>query len=783
MKLRIAIVVTALLALAAGLTATLVTRFDPQAATEAVRDYVREQYGRELRLEGPLALTLWPVLSIAVPRATLSEVGSEQQAARLERATVDIAWLPLLRGRVIVERARLVGLHLIVERRADGTHSIDNLIGPLSSTPDAAPGDEPPARAPRIEFGKIELSDASIDYTDPDRQRMVWLDDIELKLDELDSKMVTPMTLRARVFSSHEGISALVRAAGTLDLDLSKRTIGVRGAEASLRGFKEARPIDINARARRVLLTLGRPGTVGRIESFAIGLKASGQDWTIDTAHARGASLDYDSVRLALTANAVEVSARGRHAGDTFEVAVALPDVAIANPSSRGRAIEASARLRGTQELDLKLTLDGLSGGVQNFSASRVSLAAESTMGTLQAGLRLTGALRGDLDAASLNLGQIAGTLTLDPGGSLPELKLPLTGSVHTEASVRIVDADIETRLDSSLVRLRSRFDPSRPEGSLAFNFAADQLDVDRIIGLLSPIATAVHTPVRRTDTPAQTSAPPAGLATRDTIQRFVEGNWGAEISIGQLKANWLRAAAVNLSLQSVDRAIRMPSLALSMHGGTVTGRGEYHRPSERFTISTEARAIDTAALLDTLGQPRRLEGPISWRGDLSGQLNGNSVANSLQGNLTLSVGEGRLNGIDLLRGARETAQRLRALRSGRTAPVDDSEPTPITDRSSTEFNRLAASVSIRDGKAHSRDLLIDTPVLKASGGGTVDLQQQTIDVGFRVGVTRTAGDPLLGVLSRVSLPVQLQGSLMQPQWRIDTTALFPQTPRPGTAR
>jgi uncharacterized protein involved in outer membrane biogenesis len=774
MKTRIVVTALALLALAGVLATAFVTRFDLQAATADVQDYVRERYGRELRFDGPLAFTVWPVLSIAVPRATLSEVGSEREAARLERATVDIAWLPLLRGRVIVERARLVGLHVSIERRADGTHTIDNLITPLAATPDTAPGDEPLKRAPRVEFGKIELSEASLEYVDPAQARMVWMDDIELRLDELDSRMVTPMTLRARIVTSQEGISALLRATGTLDVDPSKRTAGLRGAEASLRGFQNGRPLDVNARARRLMLTLGRPGLVGKIESFAIGLKGGGQDWTIDSAHVRGAAVDYDSTRLSFAANGVEASARGRFRNDAFEVSFALPEVAIANPSSRGRPIEANARLRGTSDIEVKLTLDGLTGGVQNFGVSKVSLSAESTHGSLQSALRLTGAFKADLDAASLNLGQMVGTLSLDAGSPVPALKLPLSGSIHAEASARIVDAIVETRLDSSLMRLRSRYDPSRTQaGPLALSFSADQIDWDRLTSLLSPFATAFETPARRSEGQATSSPRPTEATAGPALKRAAGSHWTADIEIRQLKADWLRAAAVVMSLQSSEDTLRIPAFAFSMHGGTVTGRADYDRRSERFALLTQARSIDVAALLDTLGQPRRLEGFANWRADLSGLLNDRSLVESLRGELTLNIAEGQLHGVDLLRMARDTAQRIRVGRTTRNPAAVIEEP-PVADKAITEFNRLSATVSFRDGKARSRDLSIETPVLRASGSATIDLQQQVIDAGFRVGLAGATNDPVLAALSRLSLPLQLRGPLAKPQWRVDTAAMFP---------
>ena len=802
MKFRIVVFAAIACGIVVALAATLITRFDPDAAAEQVREFVRERYGRELRFEGPLALSLWPVLSVAVPRATLSDVGSERQAASIERANVEIAWLPLLRGRVIVEHARVKGLHLGIEQRADGTRNIDNLIAPLSATPDTAPGDEPPARRPRIEIGKVELYEASIEYSDASRGIIVWLDDIELKLDELDSKMVTPMSLRARWVSAPLGVSALVRVSGTLDVDPTKRTVGLRGAEMSVRGFKDGRPLDANARARRMSVTLGRPGLVGRLESFAIGLKAGGDDWAIDAAHARGATLDYDGIRLAFAASGVEASARGRMRHGNFEANLALPEVVIANPTSRGKPIDAALRWRGSQELDLKLTLDGLSGGVQNFSASRLTLSADATAGTLESALRLTGAIRADLDAASINLGQIAGTLALDPGSGQPAVRLPLSGSLHTEGSARTIDADLETRLEASLMRLRTRYDPARTEGRLAVTLAADQLDLDRVDALLSPVFNALEAPSRRTDgqtgrqaersaESGRTNAPPLSMNPRAraastepvkpqartpaaTLQRAAGGNWTADLQIGQLKADWVRAAAVKLSAQSYDGGFRIPALSLSMHGGTLTAQADFNRLSERFTLSTQARAIDIAALLDTLGQPRRLEGLADWRAELSGQIADAPLADSLSGEVALTVADGRLHGVDLARAVRDAAQRIRAGRDARADATEGAQSPTVTAASFTEFNRLAARFNLGNGKARSRDLLLETAIVRASGSGIIDLQQQAVEANFRVGLVSPGSDPLLAALNRLSLPVQVRGPLSQPEWRIDIASMLP---------
>lgn len=210
------------------------------------------------------------------------------------------------------------------------------------------------------------------------------------------------------------------------------------------------------------------------------------------------------------------------------------------------------------------------------------------------------------------------------------------------------------------------------------------------------------------------------------------------------------------------------------MHGGTLTGRADFNRLSRAFTLSTQARAIDIAALLDTLGQPRRLEGLADWRADLSGQISDAPLADSLRGELALMVADGRIHGIDLARAVRDAAQRIRSGRDTRAEPTEDDRAPAGTAASFTEFTRLAARFNLRDGKARSRDLLIETPVVRASGSGLLDLQQQAVEASFRVGLVTPGNDPLLAALNRLSIPVQVKGPLNQPEWRVDIASMLP---------
>lgn len=769
MKLRLTLAIAVSLTLVGAVAALFVSRFDPIEATQAVKEYVRDRYGRELAFEGPLQLTFWPVLAISVPRAQLSETGSDEEAARFSRAEAEIAWLPLLGGSVIVERLRIVGLHMQVRRRADGSHNIDNLFDPSEGWGGLAPGDEPPTRLPRVEIGQVEITEASLEYRDPGSSLAIWFDDIDLKVDELARRMVTPISVRARAVAA-EGPSVLLRISGTIDLDPARRTVGLRGAEASARGFLSGRPIDINARARRAQLRMADAGGALRLESFAIGLRASGSDWTAEGAHFKGSLLDIDSAKLSVTAAALEANARGKWGASAFDGSISVPDLVINDQASRGKPVDATLRLRSEHELDIKLSLDGWSGSVRDLNANKVTGLAEATQGALSTNVRMNGALRADLDTASIHVAQIAGMVSAEHSGQRPLLKLPLAGSAHAELAGQIVKADVETRIDNSLVRLRAAWSPQSTDSALTVQAQADQVDGERWLNLLSGLVNAAAAgksaaTVSATDSksisanadrgPTLPSASMAGL-----LENLADRDWLAVFEIGRLRVGSLHGAAARGRLRAGDGMLRMRSLAASAHGGQVSGEADILPAAGIFYTSFRARDIDAADWLRTMGQAANIEGRLDLRADLHGRLYAEDWLKSLAGQANLRLDDGRLNGVDMPQLARRAA-RAAGLRD---SPVEFNTAL----QGITEFDSLLARWTIRDAVASTRDLAIETPLLRIRGAGRVDFDQATIDASLRVGPRVSNTERSLALLSRIGVPLRVRGQLRSPLWSIE---------------
>jgi AsmA protein len=87
-----------------------------------------------------------------------------------------------------------------------------------------------------------------------------------------------------------------------------------------------------------------------------------------------------------------------------------------------------------------------------------------------------------------------------------------------------------------------------------------------------------------------------------------------------------------------------------------------------------------------------------------------------------------------------------------------------------TEFAELTMSGVFNEGVLSSDDLLMLSPLLRATGEGTVNLVEESIDFVLKPVLTGEAGEAL-GKLNGVAIPVKLSGNMYEPGIRVDIVA------------
>lgn len=163
----------------------LVFVFDPNMFKPRLESMAREQ-GVALEIDGNLGWQLWPALGVEVNDISVAALDTPSQTiARLDRAGLELALGPLLRGELAVHHVRIGGAELDLRVDEQGRGNWEALLPeageaePAPETPEAPAGDD---GALVLAVDEITLSDASLRYRDAGSGQDLSLSPLNLSL-------------------------------------------------------------------------------------------------------------------------------------------------------------------------------------------------------------------------------------------------------------------------------------------------------------------------------------------------------------------------------------------------------------------------------------------------------------------------------------------------------------------------------------------------------------------------------------------------------------------------
>ena len=736
-------------------------RFKPQ-----IVQYVADRYQRTLTLDGDLALSLFPRLALALPRTTLSEPrAAEAEAARLGSARVSVKLLPLLRGEVVAERITIDGLRARVERRADGTLSVDDLLGRAGSpgeaaaaarqAPATAPGDRPAADGtvlPRIHIGGVTLTDAQFVLDDRVSGRAVTLGRLSLQTGRLANQVVTPVTLSLAFAATQPkaGGEMTLKADAALDLDAGR--YGLRSVDLTLKGSHET--------------------TV------------------VDAARLRLAALDADPRAGSVALSGLELTGAGRLGADAFEARITAPRLAIAERGSSGDTVQATLKLSGvapaTRRIDARIDAAGIGGTTSALQIAKLAVDASSSDGARKITANLATPVSANLTAGVYRIGALAGTVTIaDPAIPTGSSRIDISGTATADTTRATASAELRAKADgTTLAATVGVTDYARPGSRIAFDVNADALDVDRYLPPAPAASAGVGPPAAGPAGARAAGAGPAGGGTGTaSADRPIDLSvlhaiaLDGRLSVGRLKARGIQATDVKLTLKAADGRLEAAPITAALYGGRLAAKGSVRAAPigsaaagstaaarlNRLSIDADLTGVSIGPLLKDVADKDLLEGRGNVRlalVTLGGTVD--AMKRALDGTGAVALRDGSVKGINL----GETIRSARNLLQGGRGESRASDPNQKTD-----FTELSVSFMIADGVATSSDLDVKSPLLRIGGGGRADLVAGSLDYTVRASVVGTSagqGGRELDDLRGVTIPVRLTGRFEALAWNID---------------
>ncbi|MGE0799169.1 MAG: AsmA family protein [Lautropia sp.] len=733
----IAIGVLVLLLVAAAVA--LVTLVDVDRFKPQIQQFVADRYQRTLTIDGALSLSVVPRIALTLPAMTLSEPRTATPAARLAGARVAVALWPLLRGEVIADKIAIDGLDARIERRADGSTSIDDLLGgtagappgqspassqsPPQSTPQSPSTSQSPAGTsggkpmalPRFDIGGIALTNARIELVDRAAAATTTVERLSLETGRLANRATTPLKLAADVAATQPKLAARLSLRAEADYDLDAGRFGVRGLDAT---------------------------------------------------------------------------AAGQYADQRFDARIGAPQLVIGADAASGDTVTAVVKLAGTAPgaaaIEAKLDASGLGGRSGALTIAKLAIDATLAQPPRKVVAQLATPVAGNLDTGSWQLAGLTGTVTIDdPGIANGSARIELAGRASADTEREQVRADLNAKAEGSTLTAKLSVDDfAKPR--LGVELDADRLDVDRFIAPApakppAPASRPANSPPAAGSpaaSPPAASSPAAGspapatgaaAAADDAIDlsglRTLTLN--GRVAIGQLRASGLQASDLKVTLKAADGRLVADPIAAGFYQGRLAGSASVLAgatpAANRVTLNADLAGVAIGPLLRDLADRDLLTGRGNVRLALqTGGAGPTAMTRALGGTAAVALRDGAIKGINL----GETIRQARGL-----LQRGSSETRRSDDAQQTDFTELNVTFAIRDGIASSNDLDAKSPLLRIGGEGRADLPARRLDYTVRASVVGTSagqGGRELDELRGVTIPVRLTGPFDAPDWQID---------------
>ncbi|MCH8505855.1 MAG: AsmA family protein [Ectothiorhodospiraceae bacterium] len=235
---------------------------------------------------------------------------------------------------------------------------------------------------------------------------------------------------------------------------------------------------------------------------------------------------------------------------------------------------------------------------------------------------------------------------------------------------------------------------------------------------------------------------------------------------LGELTIMELLLEDLHFTVQADNGQLRLHPVGVDLYGGEYRGdirvdaRGEEAivRVNERIT-GVQARQI----VQQLMGSDLLMgTGNVTVDAQAQGRYL-DDVLRTLAGEADFSFRDGAVQGLNLAHMMRSATSRLQ----GQRPPSEEDVPR-------TDFTEMVGRIVFEGGKIRNESLNAQSPLFRVSGGGEVDMLEQTVDYRLTVNLVGTLegqDGQSLDNLRRLPIPLRFRGDLFSPSISLDLQA------------
>jgi len=699
--------------------------------------------GRPLGIDGDLHIVMGLSPTLTADNITFANVpgGSARPMLRAATLRAQVALLPLLSGRVVLEDVTLQGADLLLENGPDGRPNwqFQAQRRPLAEPAESAATPHAGGGGGSLDVHRVRLRDSHVTWrASPDRTLTVDVTDAELRADGIDGAMhgeahgsaygvPFAVTANAGSFARLQG-GPVTALAGTWALN-----VAMTAADATLRVDGGVNHPD-EWRGYAFLVTGNAPDLSKLAPWLPAPLALPLRDVNITARLSDGSNGVFRTSALSLHTGAADLSATLPGLSLKEAVFSAPGPGQQAQFSVDGSYQGAPLRLAGTTTQP-----DILTGGapVPVTLSAQAGSASLSARGTVPPSLSANG-FDLTLDLRTPSLADLSGLV----GRALPDIRDVTLGAHVGDAGFRLRGVDVrDLNLESSI-------------GDLAGNLTVAWAPVITLTGTLT--SKKFDADAAWTDWALFKASPPPGQPAPGTAPAappppptFISGTTlpfgalrGADgdltVALDSLVAGGETYRDVHAKLVASDGRIVINPLRLTAPQGVVIGglTVDASASPPQIALNFRAPGLAAAKVSSLFGYPGGASGQLQVDAQLTAAgASAHELAAGLDGHLGISLVNGTVSDA-LLQAA------LGAALSRAGVPPLGGDVAVRCFASRTNFTHGSGNVQV---------LALDTPQMTVDGDGTIDLAPETVTLHLR---------PVVRVGStQVAAPVSLSGS------------------------
>ncbi len=229
--------------------------------------------------------------------------------------------------------------------------------------------------------------------------------------------------------------------------------------------------------------------------------------------------------------------------------------------------------------------------------------------------------------------------------------------------------------------------------------------------------------------------------------------NLVADIGLDQLQASGLTISALKLQTEAKGGLVKVSKIAGQLYDGSFNHNAtiDARKTPISLKINKNVSQVQLGGMLKDLADKDVFSGLFNMKG--SYQARGNSIydiVHSLDGNMDMSLKDGRLQGVNL----------VDKLCSG-LLQLQGKTPDPSAAANYTEFSNLSGSVKIVKGVMDNQDLKAALAGVNLGGAGKIDLPKEALDYGLSLTILQELKGPncqMDSKLHNLSFPLRCTG-------------------------